>query len=50
VAAAAHRRGLSDDTVEVELDGGVLHIALKDGHVLMTGPTALAYRGEVAFP
>ncbi|MDR3527215.1 MAG: diaminopimelate epimerase [Rhizomicrobium sp.] len=49
VAAAAYRRGLIDDKVEVELDGGILHIALKDGHVFMTGPTALAYRGEVAF-
>ena len=49
VAAAAHRRGLTDDKVEVELDGGILHIELKDGHVFMTGPTALSYRGEVAF-
>jgi len=48
-AVAAHRRGLTDDTVAVELDGGTLTIALKDGHVFMTGPTALAYRGEVAF-
>ncbi len=44
---AAHRRGLVGDQVEVELDGGVLGIELKDGHVLMTGPTALAYRGEI---
>lgn len=50
VAAAAHRRGLTDDTVAVELDGGILHIALKEGHVFMTGPTALAYRGEVSIP
>lgn len=46
-AAAAHRRGLTDDKVEVELDGGTLTIALHDGHVLMTGPATLAYKGEV---
>jgi diaminopimelate epimerase len=48
VAAAAHRRGLTGETVEVELDGGVLTIALKNGRVLMTGPAALSYRGEIA--
>jgi diaminopimelate epimerase len=44
---AAHRRGLTDDKVEVELDGGVLAIELRDGHVLMTGPASLSFRGEV---
>lgn len=44
---AAHRRGLVDDTVAVELDGGTLTIALKDGHMLMTGPATLAFKGEV---
>ena len=48
-AVAAHGRGLTDDTVAIELDGGVLTIALRDGHVFMTGPAALSYRGEVAF-
>jgi diaminopimelate epimerase len=47
VAAAAHRRGLTGETVEVELDGGVLAIDLKDGHASMTGPAALSYRGEI---
>jgi diaminopimelate epimerase len=46
-AAAAHRRGLIGDKVEVELDGGSLAIELRDGHVLMTGPAALAFRGEI---
>jgi diaminopimelate epimerase len=46
-AAAAHRRGLVDDMVAVELDGGELVIALRDGHVFMTGPATLAYRGDV---
>lgn len=48
VAVAAHRRGLIGETVEIALDGGVLTIALKDGHVLMTGPAVLSYRGEIA--
>jgi diaminopimelate epimerase len=49
VAVAAHRRGLADAKVEVELDGGTLAIELRegDGHVLMTGPAALSFRGEV---
>jgi len=35
--------------VEVALDGGVLVIEWResDGHVLMTGPATLAYRGDV---
>ena len=45
--AAAHRRGLVDDKVAVELDGGTLTIELRDGRMLMTGPAALAFRGEV---
>jgi diaminopimelate epimerase len=47
VAAAAHRRGLTDEKVEVELDGGTLAIELRDGRVLMTGPAALSFRGEI---
>ncbi len=50
VVAAAHRRGLTDEKVEVELDGGILAVELKNGHVFMTGLTALAYRGEVSMP
>jgi len=48
-AVAAHRRGLTDAKVEVELDGGVLTIELResDGHILMTGPATLSFRGEV---
>jgi diaminopimelate epimerase len=47
VAVAAHRRGLADAKVEVELDGGVLTIELRDGHVFMTGPAAHSFKGEV---
>lgn len=50
VAAAAFRQGLTGDAVEIELDGGVLAIALKDGHVFMTGPTAFAFRGSLELP
>jgi diaminopimelate epimerase len=48
-AVAAHRRGLADRKVEVMLDGGPLIIEWResDGHVLMTGPATLAFRGEV---
>jgi diaminopimelate epimerase len=48
-AVAAHRRGLTGRKVEVVLDGGTLFIEVreKDGHVLMTGPATLAFRGDV---
>jgi len=48
-AVAAHRRDLTDNKVEVELDGGVLAIELRqsDGHILMTGPSSLSFRGEI---
>ncbi|MDE1937772.1 MAG: diaminopimelate epimerase [Alphaproteobacteria bacterium] len=51
VAVAAHRRGLIDAKVEVALDGGVLAIELResDGHILMTGPATLSFRGEIDF-
>ena len=48
VAVAANRRGMTDEKVEVELDGGVLSLELANGHVLMTGATELAFRGEIA--
>jgi diaminopimelate epimerase len=46
---ASHRRGLTDRKVEVLLDGGPLFIEWResDGHVLMTGPATLAFKGEV---
>lgn len=48
-AVAAVRRGLADRKVEVVLDGGSLQIEWResDGHVIMTGPTALVFRGQV---
>ncbi|MEO5337203.1 MAG: diaminopimelate epimerase [Magnetospirillum sp. WYHS-4] len=45
---AAARRGLTGRKADVVLDGGTLAIEwLPDGHVLMTGPAAVAYRGEL---
>jgi diaminopimelate epimerase len=47
-AVAAALRGLTGRVVDVTLPGGVLTLEWRDDdHVLMTGPTALAYRGEV---
>jgi diaminopimelate epimerase len=45
----AVRRGLSDREAELVLDGGTLLVEWRerDSHVLMTGPTALAFQGAV---
>ena len=44
----AHRRGLTGRRVAVEMDGGVLDIEWTPaGRVLMSGPTATSFRGEV---
>lgn len=46
---AASRRGLVDRKADVVVDGGTLTIEwLRDGHVLMTGGIALAFKGELA--
>jgi diaminopimelate epimerase len=46
---AAHRRGLSPRIADVILDGGLLNIEWSSGddHVLMTGPTSLAFKGDI---
>ncbi len=45
---AATRRGLVDRQAAVELDGGTLRIDWRpDGHVVMTGPTATSFTGEI---
>jgi diaminopimelate epimerase len=45
---AASRRGLVKRHAEVIVDGGTLSIEwLRDGHVLMTGGIALAFKGEL---
>ena len=47
--AAAVRRGLGDRRMDVHLDGGALGIEWResDGHLLMTGPAAVSFRGEL---
>ena len=48
-AVAAMRRGLVGRKVELLLDGGSLIIEWReaDNHVLMTGPTAMPFRGRL---
>jgi diaminopimelate epimerase len=44
----AARRGLTGRRADVVVDGGELDIAWRDdGHVLMTGPTEIAFRGSI---
>ena len=46
---AACRRGLTERKCDVLLDGGKLSIEWResDGHVLMTGPATLSFRGDM---
>jgi len=45
---AASRRGLVGRHATMELDGGELHIEWReDGHVVMTGPAAVDFMGEL---
>jgi len=47
-AVAAARRGLTGRRVQVVVDGGALDIEWRaDGHVLMAGPVAISFVGEV---
>ena len=47
-AVNAYRRGLIERHVAIEMDGGTLEIDVTEaGRVLMTGPVATSYRGEV---
>jgi len=50
VAVACHRRGLTGRKLKITMDGGDLWLEWResDGHVLMTGPVATSYRGELA--
>jgi diaminopimelate epimerase len=44
----AHRRGLTHRRARVIVDGGTLEIEWRhDGHVLMAGPVATAFRGQI---
>jgi diaminopimelate epimerase len=45
----AHRRGLVGRSAPIWMDGGRLDMEWReDGHVLMTGPVATSFRGELA--
>ena len=50
----AYRRGLTGRSATIVVDGGELDLTWRaDGHVLMTGPVATAFSGEIdlsAFP
>lgn len=45
---ASHARGLTDASVEVQMDGGTLRIEIDDttGHTFMTGPAVEVFQGE----
>ncbi len=44
----AHRRGITNRSAQVIVDGGALWIEWRDdGHVLMTGPVATSFTGEI---
>ena len=44
----AHRRGLIGRSADIELDGGTLAVEWRDdNHVLMTGPTAITFSGDI---
>lgn len=49
VTAAAVHRGLTERSVEIELDGGLLQMRWDEGgSVFMTGPVAYVFDGELA--
>jgi diaminopimelate epimerase len=44
----AHRRGLTGRAARISMPGGDLFMEWRqDGHVLMTGPVATAFTGQV---
>lgn len=46
-AVAAARRGLTGRTVQIDLDGGTLHVDWRDDGVWMTGPTMHVFSGSL---
>ena len=47
VAVAAARRGLTGRAVQIDLDGGTLHVDWRDDGVWMAGPTAHVFSGTL---
>ena len=48
MAVVAHRKGLTDRKVEIQLDGGSLQIDWRDDGVWMTGPTPIVFEGNLS--
>ncbi|MDE0765243.1 MAG: diaminopimelate epimerase [Amylibacter sp.] len=48
VAVVAHRKGLTDRKVEIQLDGGSLQVDWRDDGVWMTGPTTIVFEGNLS--
>lgn len=48
VAVVAHRKGLTERAVTIQLDGGELQIDWRDDGVWMTGPTTLVFKGVLS--
>ncbi len=48
VAVAAHRRGLTDRRVNIQVDGGWLALDWRDDGVWMTGPTMHVFDGRLS--
>jgi len=46
-AVASARRGLTDKTVRIDLDGGRIDIDWRDDGVWMTGPTAHVFTAHL---
>lgn len=44
-AVAAHRKGLTGRAVQIDLDGGTIHVDWRNDGVWMTGPTAHVFSG-----
>ncbi len=48
VAVAAHRRGLAGRWVEIEADGGLLGVAIREDGVWLSGPVAHVFDGRLS--
>ena len=50
-AVAAHLTGRSSRHSDIQMDGGMLNIEwTADDHIMMTGPAAISFEGEIALP
>ncbi len=47
VTVAAHLRGLTGRSVQIDVDGGTLDVDWMDDGVWLTGPTALSFEGKL---